>query len=378
MKRIHLVLVLLIAAMPGLSQNFETLYFGDDTSLDIMSWNIEWFPKDEYVTPNDVSSIIAALEPDIIAIQEIDDTTAFKDMVNGMPDYAYSIYSSYFMGLAYMYKPSSVQVTSIYEIYTEYEYWNIFPRSPLVMEFTYNGEAFTLLNNHLKCCGDGEIDMGNTDDEEYRRYMAADLLEQWISTEKPNQPVILTGDMNDVLTDEATNNVFQFFLDAPGEYAFTDMLIAEGSAAYWSYPTWPSHLDHIMITDELFDAYANPGSACTTILVDEAYSNYSDYDESVSDHRPMGLKLKDDPASTPLQQTSHVNTFPNPANDRITISGLNPGTSYCLRNAAGVKIIESISEHSTMDLDLSGLLPGTYSLEIHFPERNIRKKVIII
>ena len=40
-------------------------------------------------------------------------------------------------------------------------------------------------------------------------------------------------------------------LDESDDYLFTDMEIASGSPLYWSFPGWPSHLDHILITNEL-------------------------------------------------------------------------------------------------------------------------------
>ena len=46
---------------------------------------------------------------------------------------------------------------------------------------------------------------------------------------------------------------FQVFLDNSNNYMFTDIEIAEGASQYWSFPSWPSHLDHILITNELFD-----------------------------------------------------------------------------------------------------------------------------
>ena len=42
-------------------------------------------------------------------------------------------------------------------------------------------------------------------------------------------------------------------LDDFENYLFTDMDIAQGNSNGWSYPSWPSHLDHILITNELFD-----------------------------------------------------------------------------------------------------------------------------
>ena len=76
------------------------------------------------------------------------------------------------------------------------------------------------------------------------------------------------------------------------EYSFSDMEIAEGSSVYWSYPSWPSHLDHILITNELFDEFILEDSDVQTLCVDDILDGgWSEFDDRVSDHRPVGLKL---------------------------------------------------------------------------------------
>ena len=35
-----------------------------------------------------------------------------------------------------------------------------------------------MINNHFKCCGDGELDLNDTSDEEYRRLISNQLLEE--------------------------------------------------------------------------------------------------------------------------------------------------------------------------------------------------------
>ena len=50
----------------------EDLSFGTNDTFDIMTWNIEQFPKNGQTTVNYVSEIIQNLEMDIIAIQEVD------------------------------------------------------------------------------------------------------------------------------------------------------------------------------------------------------------------------------------------------------------------------------------------------------------------
>ena len=50
-------------------QDFDELFFGTDDALDIMTWNIEWFPKNGQVTIDYVGQIIDALDIDVLAIQ---------------------------------------------------------------------------------------------------------------------------------------------------------------------------------------------------------------------------------------------------------------------------------------------------------------------
>ena len=69
------------------------------------------------------------------------------------------------------------------------------------------------------------------------------------------------------------------------------MLIAQGNSLDWSYPTWPSHLDHILITNELFTDFHNFNSQISVIRLDDYMGSWTNYENNVSDHRPIGLKL---------------------------------------------------------------------------------------
>jgi len=72
---------------------------------------------------------------------------------------------------------------------------------------------------------------------------------------------------------------------------FSDIQIAQGNSIDWSYPTWPSHLDHILITNELFGNFQNSNSLVSVIRIDDYMSSWNNYETNVSDHRPIGLKL---------------------------------------------------------------------------------------
>ena len=57
-------------------------------------------------------------------------------------------------------------------------------------------------------------------------------------------------------------------------------------------PTWPSHIDHILITDELFGVFANSASVIKTLLIENYMEGgWNEYAVKISDHRPVALKL---------------------------------------------------------------------------------------
>ena len=193
-----LLLSLLVCSLPLIGQEFEDLSFGTESTLEVMTWNIERFPKNGDTTLNYVVDIIEALDVDIVAIQEIDDLNYFNQLEASLDSYDGYIESVFFAGLAYLYKPDIIQINNIYEIYTTAEYWNYFPRAPMVMDFNYKDDRYILINNHFKCCGNGILDLDNTNDEETRRYNANSLLKEYVESNFSDENVIILGDLNDI------------------------------------------------------------------------------------------------------------------------------------------------------------------------------------
>ena len=301
-----IIFLLLISVQFLNAQSLKDLQFGTDSTFEVVSWNIEWFPKNGQVTADSVKTIIQSLAADVYALQEIDDTTLLKQVVSTIPDYTCHFKSSYYGGLAYVYNTNTVQVNAKYEIYTSQPYWNAFPRSPQVLELTFNNEEYVIIDNHLKCCGDGVLDLNDTSDEENRRLRAVNLLKTYIDSIFSNDKVIVVGDWNDILNDPTPNNVFNSFLN-DSDYLFVDFPIALGSSANFSFPTWPSHLDHILISDELFADFSKPNSELSCIRIDDYMSSWSAYDYNISDHRPVGLKLEVDAVISTIHNLENSN-----------------------------------------------------------------------
>jgi endonuclease/exonuclease/phosphatase family metal-dependent hydrolase len=324
MKQTQILFCIIFLGSSSISQTIEDLSFGTDTTFEVMTWNIEWFPKNGQITIDYVIDIVEALEIDLLAIQEVDDISAFEQMLENLEFYEGYLESVWFAGLAYIYNTDVLQVNDIYEIYTTSPYWSPFPRSPMVMDLNYENDRIIVINNHFKCCGDGILDITNPDDEETRRYYASNLLKEYIDEHFPNDNVIVLGDLNDALSDDNLNNVFQLILYDVEDYLFTDFEIAMGDISEWSYPTWPSHLDHILITNELFDDFGNGSSFISTIKIDEYLTGgWWEYEENISDHRPVALKL-DMISNTGYNDltitTTYFNTYPNPFSSETTLS----------------------------------------------------------
>jgi len=267
------------------------LSFGTDETLDIITWNIENFPKQDNITLDYLAELIDSLNVDIIAMQEIGSESDFLNLVNKLEGWEGDRTSGTY-GLAYLYK-SELVINDLSQI-SELNNYNL-SRTPYMLEIKWHEQNIYIINNHYKCCGNGTIE-NIYSDEEYRRQQACTLTKDYIDSNFDNKNVILLGDFNDELNDTDSTNVFKIFINNPDKYKFVDMNIAYGSSANWSYPGWPSHLDHILITNELFDEFENSRSTVQTIHIEDYFEGgWNEYDNYISDHRPVALSLKFNP-----------------------------------------------------------------------------------
>tara|TARA_Y100001960_G_scaffold196781_1_gene205901 strand:+ start:119 stop:994 length:876 start_codon:yes stop_codon:yes gene_type:complete len=262
------------------------IQFGSEFSLDIITWNLENFPKHPDTIDYVAELINACNDIDIIALQEISSTTQFNVLLNllGPPWIGYQSES-----LAYLINTNNIMIhESPYSILEDYEYYFAY-RAPYVLHIGFNNHDYILIDVHFKCCGDGIIQNSDSD-EEQRRLIANNYLKNYIDSHFNSQSVITLGDFNDELIDEDQNNVFLDFLNDPN-YEFSDFDIANGSTENWSYPGWPSHLDHILV----YNQYLGSGSNTQTLKLDNyLIGGWNKYNNYISDHRPVGINISFD------------------------------------------------------------------------------------
>jgi hypothetical protein len=237
---------------------FQGMEFGTDATLEVVTWNLEHFPKNGQVTIDMAARAIMTMDVDILALQEIENPVFFNELDDRLADWTgvRASSSSYSINLAFLYRTDGdLVVDSLKEILTGFR--REFPRAPYVMEGRFKGVGVVVIDNHFKCCGDNYIDEDPWD-EEARRRDAGLLLDDYVRNNYPDRRVFIVGDLNDSLTDIPTSNVFNVFLNDPDTWRFVDLGIAEGPPLGWSFPGWPSHLDHILINAPLFSAWEKP------------------------------------------------------------------------------------------------------------------------
>lgn len=384
--RVISFVVLIIYYLPNFSQNIDDIDYGSSNTLEIITWNIERFPKRGNTTITKVRDIINALNADIIAVQEVQDISSFNQVVNGLDSYNGYLDSNRFAGLAFIYNTNTIEINDIYEIYATEEYLSPFPRYPMVIDFNFKNKRYFVINNHFKCCGDGNLDLNYWRDEETRRYNASVLLKEYIDDNLSEEQVIVLGDLNDELSDQLQDNVFRTIILDSDNYVFTDMDIANGSSSDWSFPNWPSHLDHILITNELFDEFENEESNIETLKIENYLDDgWYEYDRYVSDHRPVALKLfTDNNLSTDEESLKKVNFInsPNPfkLETKFTFNANFSADKIDIYNLNGQKIksIQIDKNKSELVFNNESIANGVYVAKLQSKNNTIASKKIVI
>lgn len=388
MKKIFLLLSIAFFLNKVFSQQIiGNLNFGTDSTFEICTWNIENFPKNSTTTLNYLKTLFDSLKIDFYALQEIKSVTDFNQLMV-MSNYQGATAPGSFKDLAFLYNPNIIKNVTYQEILTTY---SSFTSKPLLIKFQYQNQNFNIINVHLKAFGDGILDLNNPNDEETRRYYSCVYIKNYIDTYLPDEKVIVLGDMNDILTDPQENNVFTPFLSDPNNYTFADMSIATSSSYYWSYPSpynssYKSHIDHILVTNELFEYLNKTSTIVKTLRIsDYLLGGWNTYDANISDHYPVAMKIKfsnnTEPPDTIKNDSLKFAIYPNPTVDFINIifDIIDQKANIEIINSAG-KIVysEQIPRWTQYKkIDLRPFKGGVYIVKISYETKTITKKIIL-
>ena len=254
-------------------------------NIEVMTWNLKDFPLSNG-TVNNVQEVIADVLPDIIAFQEVDNLSAYIDLANSLPSYEFISSGT---GLGFAARRDVVEIINQSILFSNMSY-EFAGRPPLKVELQWScgilATSLSIVVIHLKSGSD------NQDAE--RRYASCEELESYIDS-RPSENIIVLGDFNDEIFDPENINSLWPMVNS-SSIQFTTESIANIDY-FATYPSWPSFIDHIAISENLFDEFQ--GSSINTIRLDD-YTGYTFYQNNFSDHRPVIFSFQVDQIGIPI------------------------------------------------------------------------------
>jgi endonuclease/exonuclease/phosphatase family metal-dependent hydrolase len=269
---------------------------GTAATLDVASWNIEWFgstgagPVNEPLQLQNARDIISGTDFDIWGVAEITDQAAWNDLESQLPGYTGFLasesvvtggsasYGATEQKVGVLYRSSVATLLGAKVILTANDA-DFAGRPPLEarLRVTLNGatEDVVVIVLHAKAFDDLA--------SWQKRLNASNALKAYLDATWPTQKVIVVGDWNDDVDTSITSGQatpYQNFVDDAADYVFpTRALSLAGISSTTGYP---DIIDHHLNANELH-ATLVPGSV-EVYRVDQYVASY---DATTSDHFPV-------------------------------------------------------------------------------------------
>ena len=305
----------------------DTVDIPKEDTFDIVAWNIEWFgdeanspasgPMSDPIQRDSVLTILKRLDADVFTVEEISDDALFAELVSLLPGYDYVLSDavSYpdgtppFQKVGFIYKTETVSPVKTQALlatihpyynggddsalsdYPEADHTRFYAsgRLPFLMtaDVTINGstEQLDLIALHARA---------NSSDGAQSRYdmrkYDVEVLKDSLDVQFADRNVIVLGDYNDDV-DETVADGINTTVSSYVEYVndmdhYNVVTSALSEAGRRSYVFRENMIDHITVTDELFDNYIDG----TATVHYEVYDN--DYTSTASDHFPVSARFK--------------------------------------------------------------------------------------
>ncbi|MCB0372820.1 MAG: T9SS type A sorting domain-containing protein, partial [Muricauda sp.] len=358
------------------------------STLEVTTWNIEWFgdegnspaagdPNSDTIQKESVKEVIAELQPDVLAVEEIADDALFAELVSELPgyDYVLSPAVSYpddpgvHQKVGFIYNTETVTVTdtkvlleSIHPYYnggdtsalTDYpsdpDRFYASGRLPFLMtaDITINGETETydFVALHARANGSSDAQL-RYDMRKYDVEMLKDSLDVYYA----DRNVILLGDYNDdvdvTVADITTTTAssYENYVNDATNYGVLTATLSENG--FRSYVFEQDMIDHISGTDEVVPRYIE-------FSAQSHYEFYdSDYASTTSDHLPVSVRLMLKPF-----------TFESIVSTDVSCFGEADGTAT-VNVSGGVAPYTYMWSDGQTSQTATGLMGGTYTVLVN-------------
>ena len=292
--------------------------FEEANTLDIVTWNIEWFghptlgPSDDALQMTNVKAVMNTINADIYQFEEVSDSVGFKSMVASLPgysckcsfEYSYSntpIGDIYGQRLCFVYKDAVFSNVTATPLLTEFKNdTTLLPDYPNTRtRFWASGRLPYLLTANVNINGVSRY-MGfvgihgrantsaNAAQEVYdmRKY-DVEKLKTVLDAQYPNLPFIMSGDFNDDLDATVSfvptnTSTFIAYINDPSRYSLFTLPLSNAGAK--STTGFSDMIDHIIGSNEM-------SSAFLTARVGSPQTYITSYATKTTDHYPVMAKF---------------------------------------------------------------------------------------
>lgn len=267
----------------------------ENGTLDVGSWNIEWFgdpsngPGNESLQLANATAMLTRADVDVWGLAEIVGETEWSRLVAAMRGYTGVLASDRIVAdgrryyapteqkLAVLFRSATMSMRDARVILTAYDH-DFAGRPPLEVRLRDRSSPereLVVIVVHMKARND------RTSVE--RRARAADALKQYLDRTYPDTEVIVVGDWNDGLDRSITPgsaSPYAAFVRDGARYRFTSQVLAErGESSTAGYGTM---VDHHLVTNELADR-----EVPSSVQVLRPGSAGRNFRSTTSDHFPV-------------------------------------------------------------------------------------------
>jgi hypothetical protein len=292
----RLILAILIAVSSFIAGFSQVPKIGSDSTLDVATWNIEWFgdsingPNNEVTQLKNVTEVITSMDMDIMALCEVSNTGYWQKLQNNLTEYG-AVITTYnqTQKTALLYRKSMFKLLYSKSILLAYDYEFASGRFPLevALETQLGAKKDTVYCwvIHLKAnTGSTSEKLASYD----RRAKAAEELKKYLDSKKRLKGWVL-GDWNDDLDVSIVSGKASPFLAWRNDtnYVFPSYRLT--LAKQKSTANYSEMIDHMSCLPAMKPNWLLNQSG---VMVGDAY--IGSYRLNTSDHYPVWAKFSMD------------------------------------------------------------------------------------
>ncbi len=392
MRRFILVLpVLIFCSQIAYTQSYD---------FKIMAWNVKWFGDPSYcncdtaLQNQNVSTVLQVENPDIVALQEIQDVRKIRSLAEKLgynctiapygslsPDSTSGYYPSA-QKLVYLYKKGNIRMIenygltrSTFPLYSNNNspyYYFASGRFPYLASFElYDSgvsDTLTLINMHAKSGGG----LSNYN----RRQKGAIVMQDSLDKKYPNRKVLVLGDFNDLLEASIVSSQI-----SPYQYN-----IDKGYIPLTSPSDFPGQKTYIYGSGDIIDNFMSSPSfnqqiKPSSIEILSRVSNYvTSFASTTSDHYPIALKYTSTVPNL-LSATYPIDTerlHYRLESQKIIVEQDYGQTYLKLHDMLGRVVFEKNINQSYSEIDVSHLESQVYLLTITYKEHLLHSSTLFL